>query len=89
MSKREYKQAELSGEGEKRLMNLITKLKISKEVMTWTRNHTGLPFTKKIFINHFKDVDETFTDDKLEKVWNDMIKNGTFKPYKGTDLYTI
>ena len=75
--------------GEKKMMNLMRKMRIAKAVMTWTANHTGLPFTKKIFINGFKDVDKAFTENELEKVWNDMVENGTFKPYKGTDLYTV
>ena len=39
------------------MMNLMRKMRVAKAVMTWTANHTGLPFTKKIFINGFKDVD--------------------------------
>lgn len=71
------------------MMNIIRKMKITKAVMIWTANHTGLPFKKTIFINGFKDVDIAFTEEELEKVWNDLVENGTIKPYKRTDLYTI
>lgn len=57
--------------------------------MIWTANHIGLPFKKAIFINGLKDVDTAFTEEKLEKLWNALVENGTIKPYKGTDLYTI
>lgn len=71
------------------MMNIIRKMKVTKAVMIWTANHTGLPFKKVVFINGFKDVDIAFTEEELEKVWNDLIANGTIKSYKGTDLYTI
>ena len=76
-------------EKEKKMMNIIRKMKITKAVMIWTANHTGLPFKKTVFINGFKDVDIAFTEEELEKVWNDLVENGTIKSYKGTDLYTI
>ena len=71
------------------MLNVIRELKITKAVITWTTNHAGLPFKKAIFINGFKDVDVAFTEEELEKVWNDLIANGIIKSYKGTDLYTI
>ena len=71
------------------MKNIIRKMKITKAVMIWTTNHTGLPFKKTVFINGFKNVDIAFTEKELEKVWNDLVENGTIKSYKGTDLYTI
>ena len=71
------------------MKNIIRKMKITKAVMIWTTNHTGLPFKKTVFINGFKNVDIAFTEKELEKVWNDLVENRTIKSYKGTDLYTI
>ena len=71
------------------MINIIRELKITKAVITWTTNHTGLPFKKAIFINGFKNVDIAFTEEELEKVWNELIEKEIIKPYKGTDLYTI
>ena len=45
------------------MMNIIRKMKVTKAVMVWTANHTGLPFKKVIFINGFKDVDIAFTEE--------------------------